>query len=166
VTGRRLSMGIRAATALTGHMGLELNLLTERQSDLDQLKSAVALHKKHRALLHDGELYRLDMAAQHLASGVVARDMSEALFSVAYMTGDPPVLPGRLRFAGLDVTRNYRVKLVWPEGWQAVKAPSLVEKLDLPGEGAVFSGAVLMQTGMQLPHAQPETTLLFYLSAV
>lgn len=165
VTGRRLSMAMRAATALTGHMGLELNLLTERQTDLDQLKSAIALHKKHRTLLHDGDLYRLDTAPQHLATGVVSRDKSEALFSFAYLASDPHVLPGRLRFAGLDAQRDYRLKLVWPEGWQAVKAPSLVEKLNLTGEGTVFSGAALMQAGMQLPHAQPETCLLFYLSA-
>jgi alpha-galactosidase len=166
VTGRRLSMAMRAATALTGHMGLELNVLTEQQSDLDELKAAIALHKKHRALLHDGELYRLDTAPQHPASGVVARDKAEALFSFAYMAGDPHILPGRLRFAGLDATRDYRLTLIWPEAWQAVKAPSLVEKLDLTGDGAVFSGAALMQAGMQLPHAQPETCLLFYLVAI
>ncbi len=165
VSGRRLSMAMRAATALTGHMGLELNLLTERQSDLDELKAAIALHKQHRDLLHDGDLYRLDSAPQHLAFGVVAKDRSEALFSVAYMASDPHVLPGRLRFAGLDARRAYNMRLVWPENWQAVKAPSIVEQRDLGGEGAVFSGAALMRAGMQLPHAQPETCLLFYLAA-
>lgn len=165
VTGRRLSMAMRAATALTGHFGLELNLLTERQADLDQLKVAIALHKRHRALLHDGELYRLDTAPQHLASGVVARDKSEAIFSVAYMTSDPHILPGRLHFAGLDEGRSYRIKLVWPENWQAFKAPSIVEKLDLTANGAIFSGAALMHAGMQLPHAQPESCLLFYVAA-
>jgi alpha-galactosidase len=166
VTGRRLTMAMRAATALTGHMGLELNLLTERQADLDELKAAVALHKQHRDLLHDGDLYRLDTAPRHLANGVVARDKSEALFSFAYMTGDLHVLPGRLRFAGLDATRNYRITLVWPEKWQAVKAPSLIEKLGLSAEGAIFSGAALIQAGMQMPHAQPETCLLFHLQAI
>lgn len=164
VTGRRLSMAMRAATALTGHMGLELNLLTERQGDLDELKQAITLHKKHRALLHDGELYRLDTAPQHLAFGIVARDKSEALFSFAYVTGDQNVLPGRLHFAGLDPQSRYRVRLVWPERWQAVKPPSLVEKLDLTCDGAVFSGAALMNAGMQLPYAQPETCLLFHLA--
>ena len=143
-------MAMRAATALTGHMGLELNLRTERAADLDELKAAIALHKQHRALLHDGELYRLDTASQHLASGVVARDKSEALFSFAYMTSDPHVLPGRLYFAGLDAARQYRIRLIWPEKWQAVKAPSLIEQLDLAGNGAVFTGAALMQAGMQL----------------
>ncbi len=166
VAGRRLSMAMRAATALTGHMGLELNLLTERQTDLNQLKRAIALHKRHRDLLHDGDLHRLDTDPRHLAFGVVARDKSEALFSFAYMTGDPNVLPGRLRFAGLDHERKYHLRLVWPEKWQAVKAPSLIEQLDLAGAGTVCTGAALMQAGMQLPHAQPETCLLFYLAAV
>lgn len=166
VTGRRISMAMRAATALTGHMGLELNLLTEREADLVQLKSAIALHKQHRQLLHDSDIYRLDTAPHHLASGVVARDKSEALFSFCYMWGDQHVLPGRLQFAGLDPARNYHLTLIWPDAWQAVKAPSLIEKLDLGGAGAVFSGAALMQAGMQLPHAQPETCLLFHLKAV
>lgn len=166
VTGRRISMAMRAATAFTGHMGLELNLLTEREADLVQLKSAIALHKQHRKLLHDGDIYRLDTAPLHLASGVVSRDKSEALFSLSYMWGDQHVLPGRLQFAGLDPVRNYHLTLIWPEAWQAVKAPSLIEKLDLGGVGAVFSGAALMQAGMQLPHAQPETCLLFHLKAV
>jgi alpha-galactosidase len=165
VSGRRLSMAMRAATALTGHMGLELNLLTERQSDLGELKAAIALHKQHRDLLHNGDLYRLDSAPQHLAFGVVAKDRSAALFSVAYMASDPHVLPGRLRFVGLDAGRSYRIRLVWPRNWQAVKAPSLIEQLDLGGEGAVFSAAALMQAGMQLPHAQPETCLLFHVRA-
>jgi alpha-galactosidase len=166
VTGRRISMAMRAATAFSGHMGLELNLLTEREADLVQLKSAIALHKQHRRLLHDGDIYRLDTAPHHLCSGVVARDQSEALFSLSYMTGDQHVLPGRLQFAGLNAARNYHLTLIWPEAWQAVKAPSLVEKLDLGGVGAVFSGAALMQAGMQLPHAQPESCLLFHLKAV
>lgn len=166
VTGRRISMAMRAATALTGHMGLELNLLTEREADLVELKSAIALHKQHRQLLHDSDIYRLDTVPHHLASGVVARDKSEALFSFSYMWGDQHVLPGRLQFAGLDPARNYHLTLIWPEAWQAVKAPSLIEKLDLGGAGAEFSGAALMQAGMQLPHAQPETCLLFHLKAV
>jgi alpha-galactosidase len=166
VTGRRLSMAMRAATALTGHMGLELNLLTERQSDLDELAAAIQLHKAHRALLHDGDLYRLDTAPEHLAFGVVARGKGEALFSLAYMTGDAQVLPGRLRFAGIDPARHYRLRLVWPQHWSAVKAPSLIEQLDLGGKGAVFSGDALMKAGMQLPHAQPETCLLLHLAVV
>jgi alpha-galactosidase len=166
VSGRRLSMDMRAATAFTGHMGLELNLLTERQGDLDTLKSAIALHKRHRAMLHDGGLVRIDTAPQIIASGVVARDRSEALYSVAYVLSDPQVLPERLRFAGLDPDRNYLVKLIWPTIWQAIKGPSAIEKLGLNQDGATLSGAALMHGGLQLPHAHPETCLLFYVEAI
>lgn len=166
VTGRRLSMDMRAATAFAGHMGLELNLLTERQADLDTLKSAIALHKHHRALLHDGDLVRIDTAPQLVANGVVARDRSEALYSVAYVLSDLQVLPERLRFSGLDPARNYLVKLIWPTSWQAIKGPSAIEMLGLNDEGAMFSGAALMHGGLQLPHSYPETCLLFYAIAV
>lgn len=166
VTGRRLSMEMRAATALMGHMGLELNLLTERAADLDVLKKAINLHKKHRALLHNGDLFRINTAPQLLASGVVARDKSEAIYSVAYVASDAKVLPARLRFDGLDPDREYRLQLIWPTNWQAVKGPSAIETLGLTGEGATCSGAALTQNGLQLPHAFPETCLLFYVAAI
>ena len=166
VTGRRLSMEMRAATALMGHMGLELNLLTERAADLDVLKNAIDLHKKHRALLHNGDVFRLYSAPQLIASGVIARDKSEALYSVAYVASDAKVLPGRFQFTGLDPQRSYRLQLIWPSDWQAIKGPSAIETLDLNGEGAIFSGAALVHGGLQLPHAFPETCLLFYVAAV
>jgi alpha-galactosidase len=165
-TGRRLSMEMRVATAFMGHMGLELNLLTEQAADLDMLKNAIDLHKKHRALLHDGDLYRLDSAPQLIASGVVARDKSEAIYALAYVASDTQVLPGRLKFDGLDPERQYRLQLIWPTNWQAVKGPSAIETLNLTGAGAIFSGAALMHNGLQLPHAFPETCLLFYFAAI
>ena len=166
VTGRRLSMEMRAATALMGHMGLELNLLTERTADLDVLKNAIDLHKKHRALLHNGDVFRLDSAPQLITSGVIARDKSEAIYSVAYVASDAKVLPGRFQFTGLDPQRSYRLQLIWPSDWQAIKGPSAIETLDLNGEGAIFSGAALVHGGLQLPHAFPETCLLFYVAAI
>ncbi len=163
VTGRRLSMAMRAATAFTGHMGLELNLLTEREEDLAQLKDAISLHKRHRALLHDGQVYRLDSPAHLMASGVVTRDQSEALFSLVYLTSEKKVLPDHLRFVGLDAAKQYRVQLIWPKHWAANKGPSAIELLGINQDGAMFSGEALMAIGMQLPASYPETALLFYL---
>ena len=165
VTGRRLTMAMRAATAFTGHMGLELDLLAERESDLAQLKAAIELHKQHRALLHNGDLYRLDMPMHMMASGVVARDKTEAIFSVAYPVAEKNILPDRLRFAGLDPAALYNLRLIWPEGWQAIKPPSVVETLKLGENGALFLGEALMSVGLQLPAAYPETVLLFHLTA-
>jgi hypothetical protein len=44
--------------------------------------------------------------------------------------------------------------------------PLSIETLNLTGKGAIFSGAALMHNGLQLPHAFPETCLLFYVAAI
>ncbi len=165
-TGRRLSIEMRAATALMGHMGLELNLVTEPARDLAVLKEAIALHKKHRALLHNGTFFRLDMPASLNGVGVVAVDASEALYSLAFLSGHAETRPDRFRPRGLDPVQHYRVSLVWPSDWTSVSSPSVVEALDLCGEGAVLSGEALMQIGMQLPLTNPETVLLFHFQTV
>ncbi len=159
VTGRTLSMAMRAGTALMGHMGAELNLLTEPTADLDILKSAIALYKVHRDLLHSGDMVRLDTLPYLNAFGVVALDKSEALFSSALLTGHGTTLPTILQFSGLDAASRYRISLVWPQDWKPVISPSVMDAID----GAEFSGEALMKVGMQLPLSRPDTVLLFHL---
>ena len=158
-------MAMRAGTAMMGHMGLELNLLTEPQRDLDQLKAAIALHKQHRALIHNGDFQRLDAPAYLNIVGVVAADQSQALWSVAFMTGHDATLPDRFYPTGLAADMNYRVRLVWPHDWRAVSGPSVIDALDLLGDGALLSGDALMTVGMQLPLTLPQTVLLLHLQA-
>ncbi len=164
-TGRKLSMAMRSGTAMMGHMGLELNLLTEPQRDLDQLKAAITLHKQYRALIHTGDFQRLDAPDYLNIIGVVAADQSQALWSVAFMTGHDATLPDRFYPTGLAADMNYRVRLVWPQDWRAVSGPSVVDALDLLGDGALLSGDALMSFGMQLPLTIPQTVLLFHLEA-
>ena len=162
-TGRRLSMGMRAGTALMGHMGLELNLLTEPQSDLDQLKAAIALYKAHRVLIHTGDFQRIDTPDYLNIVGVVATDKAEALWSVAFLKGHDATLPDRFHPTGLDAKRRYRLRLVWPANWRSISSPSVADTLDLMGAGTTVSGEALMTAGMQLPLTTPETVLLFHL---
>jgi alpha-galactosidase len=163
ITGRTLSMAMRAATAMMGHMGAELNLLTEDEADLAQLKDAIALYKSHRNLLHSGDYYRLDTPDYLNAFGVVAAKKDEALFSVAYMNTHQKTQPTQLAFDGLDPSAQYRIQLIWPVAWKPWISPCIVEALDLNGNGAVLNGEALMQIGMQLPLSFPETVLLFHL---
>jgi alpha-galactosidase len=162
VTGRTLSMEMRAGTALMGHMGLELNLSTEPLEELAVLKSAIALHKRHRALLHNGDFYRLDMPDYLNGVGVVSSDQSEALYSVAFLRGHAATLPDRLYVRGLDADADYRVRLIWPINWSPKSTPSILSALDLTGAGALVSGEALMHVGMQLPLTVPETVFLFH----
>lgn len=166
VTRRTLSMEFRAATAIFGHMGLELNLHDETEEDLEVLKEAVALHKKHRPLLHEGDFVRLDSSDYLNMVGVIAKDRGEAIFSCAKTTGHSTTLPGRFRFAGLDAAKRYRVKLIWPRANISVTSPSIVEAADLMGNGSVFSGEALLVHGVQLPLMYPESCLIYHFKAV
>jgi alpha-galactosidase len=165
ITGRRLSMQLRVATALFGHMGMELDLLQESDAQLDVLKAGLSLHKRYRDLIHHGLFYRLDTPPHVNAVGVVASDQSEALFSWCNLTGHRETLPGRFYPPGLNPEKTYQTKLVWPSPARSVSDPSVIDALDLNGTGASLSGAALANVGMQIPLLHPETCLIYHFKA-
>ncbi len=162
ITGRSISMGMRAATALMGHMGTELNLLTEPEDDLEELKIAIALYKKHRELIHSGDYYRIDTPRYINAMGIVSQDKSEALYSVAFLTGYHNTHPIMMPFPGLELTYNYKINSIWPHDF---KSSTILDKKEIKeiGIGEYFKGATLHNLGMQLPPSFPETVHLFHL---
>lgn len=166
ITGRRLTMQMRVASAFFGHMGMEMNLLKETSENLAILKAGIALHKQHRALLHSGKLLRLDTPRHFNAMGIVSDDQTEALFSWANLTGHRETLPGRLYPPGIDPSRNYSVQIIWPHPVSSVSSPSIVDRADLGGAGIVVPGDALMRVGIQLPLLHPETCLIYHLKAV
>ncbi|MEM9667888.1 MAG: alpha-galactosidase [Pseudomonadota bacterium] len=165
ITGRRLSMKLRVATAMFGHMGLELDLNRVPKSDLDTLKSGIELYKQHRDFLHSGLLHRLDTPSSVSASGVVAMDGSEAIFSWCNVTGHGETLPGRIVFTGLKPDELYRVRIIWPSKIKSVSEPSVIDALDLKGGGSPILGDMLMEIGIQVPLLHPETCLIWHLQA-
>ncbi|NNE42339.1 MAG: alpha-galactosidase [Marinicaulis sp.] len=166
ITRRELSMEFRAATAIFGHMGLELNLFEESDEDLEILRHAVELHKKHRDLIHAGDFVRLDASDYLNTVGVVAGDRQEALISCAKTGGHNMILPGRIRLTGLDENKRYRVRIIWPTTSFSVTSPSIVEAVDLLGDGREFSGEALLVHGFQLPLMYPESCIVLHLAAV
>jgi alpha-galactosidase len=166
ITGRKLRMALRIATALFGHMGLELDLLAASERDLTLLRAGIRLHKQNRTLLHSGHLHRLETPVHVSAMGVVATDRSEALWSWCNLTGHKDTLPGRFRAVGLDPAASYRVRIVWPIAVRTISRPSVLEALDLEGEGVILSGEALMQVGLQVPLMLPETCLIYHFEAV
>ena len=165
ITGRMFGMEYRAGTAIFGHMGMELDLAEESAQDRAILAAAIALHKRHRALIHGGDLYRLDAPDFLAAQSCVAADRMSALTSCAVLDLYRETTPPRLKFAGLERDTAYRTRLVWPESDPSLTAPSVVTALDLTGEGFVASGAALMNHGLQLPLTHPDTCLIFHSEA-
>ena len=165
ITHRIFSMEFRAASAIFGHMGMELDLAEETPEDRAVLARAIALHKTYRDLIHGGDFYRLEAADYLNAVGCVAQDKSEALFSCAQLDLQPTTLPARLRFVGLDSAKRYRVKLVWPDRDKSVSSPSIIDAADLLESGTRFTGTALMEHGMQFPLVMPDTCLIYHLQA-
>ena len=151
ITGRSFGMDFRAGSAIFGHMGLELDLNRETETDREVLRSAITLHKRHRALIHDGEYHRLETPTHISAVGCVANDKAAALFQCAVLDQHPASHPPRLRLAGLDAERRYRLSCIWPKA--------------IGREIGAFSGDALVQHGYQLPQTYPDTCLIYHLEA-
>ena len=165
ITGRRLSMAFRAGTAMFGHMGLEVDFTTETPEDLETLKAAIALHKRHRALIHSGDLRRLEPMDHHIAFGIVSRAKDEALFSLACMETVRHTHPQTLRLTGLSEDKTYRIKCIWPSDGLTATAGSILDTADLYGEGIVVSGRALMSFGLKPPLMRPDSVMVLYLKA-
>jgi alpha-galactosidase len=159
ITGRRVSMATRVSTAMFGHFGIEANLLTLKPDELRQLAAGVALHKRLRALIHTGDLHRLDRPANESAFGIVAGDGSEAVFAYTLVREQDAYFAGRLRLRGLVPESRYAIKLVWPT--LPAKQSPLTEAL---AAGIELDGQALMAVGLQLPRLHPQTGLILYLS--
>lgn len=165
ITGRQFPMAFRVGSAMFGHMGMELDLRAESESDLAILAAGIALHKQHRALIHGGYFHRLVTPAGTNGIGCVAKDAGEALFSYAQIDAQRQASPMPIFLRGLDPGKRYRTRLVWPQTNPSLSSPSIIDAAQLMGDGAVFSGAALMQHGILPPLIYPDTCLIYHLKA-
>ena len=163
-THRVTSLSFRMATALFGHAGIEWDLTATSEHDLEAITAWSALYRRVRPLLHSGTTVRVDLPTDDaLWHGVVSTDRSSALFCWAQLGTQPLLHSERVRFAGLDRGRSYRVELLPDLG-----SPSRHQVADpewLDGE-LVVPGSVLLDAGLPLPVLNPGQALLLELEAV
>ncbi|MEO6943638.1 MAG: alpha-galactosidase [Lacisediminihabitans sp.] len=163
-TGRTHDLSFRAATALFGHFGMEWDIREADGEVLAELKAAVALYKKHRALLHSGVAVHADLAdPAYLLHGVVAQDASMALFAFVSVATSFAEHPGRVQFPGLDPERRYRVRVAFPSGADAYKqqeGPAWV------ANGFEATGLALAKVGLPMPILNPEHAIVLELLAL
>ncbi len=152
ITRRRLSMALRVASAMFGHMGVELDLAAANADDVAELARGIALHKQHRALIHGGRRHHLETMAGIHAFLVVGADGREALLSYTVVIEPGGIFPDRLRLAGLDPDADYRLTPVWPQPCS-----------DAAAMAGVYRGALLMQAGLQPPRLAPATARIVHL---
>ena len=163
-TGRVAGLGFRLATALFGHAGIESDLTRVPPDDLDALRDWTAVYRAHRGLLHSGRVVRADAVDDAvLVHGVVAPDLSQALFSYAVVGATDAALPAPLRPTGLDPARRYRVHAL-----EVGASPAALQ--DSPprwlAAGVTLPGAALMGVGLPMPLLTPGSAVVLGLEAV
>ena len=161
-TGRVHTLGFRAAVALFGHFGVELDPLRMTDAERTELSAWIALHKQLRPLLHGGAHVAVPKRAGREARGVVAFDRRSAAWCVMQTTSADRRIPAPLLLPGLDPVLRYRIRAPLP---QAVPARSTDAHRQLFGDGLVAAGALLERVGLVLPEMQAETALVLTLDA-
>lgn len=166
-TGRTHSLSFRGATALFGHFGLEWDITALDAAGRDAVTGLVSTYKRHRALLHSGDVVHADHPdPASSVHGVVAEDRSEALFAYVSLTTRAAEVPPPVRLPGLDPAADYRLEAVDTGG-----EPFAVQKQPpgwwpAPGESVVLPGAFLGTVGVQVPVLGPEQALVLHLRTV
>jgi alpha-galactosidase len=165
-TGRQLSLDFRAATALFGSFGIEWDLGSASDDELDQLAGWVARYRDLRGLLHSGRMVRPESADPAvLLHGVVAHDGSDAVLAHVQLDESAHNRGVWVRVPGLVPEAEYELT------WEGPVAKHSTSKSVRPFEegptaGVGLSGADLAVRGFWLPRMRPATATLVRLRAV
>ena len=151
-TGRSVDLELRLLTALFAHAGIEWDITTCTEDELDRLRAWATLYKELRPLLHRGRAVRVDLpgGAGALLHGVVAADRRRAVFAVVRLATDADAVLGPVQLPGLDPDCRYVVRLR-----RDLLAPDSRESGGLETQGLVLPGRVLDASGVVLPLLGP-----------
>jgi alpha-galactosidase len=157
-TGRNHRLSFRAATALIGHYGVEWDVTQASPAERSALAKWTAVYKQVRGLVATGTLVRGEHPdSAILVTGVVAPDLSEAVYVVATVTTTSTQSPLPVRLPGLDAGRRYVVADIGvpdPDVDDAAQRP--------PAAGLTLPGGVLTRAGIQFPPQLPESARVLH----
>ena len=157
-TGRKHSLSFRALSALPFWLGIEWNLLSATEAELDGLAGAVAEHKRLRDLFHNATTVFGDHPdpAVHVHAAV-NDDASGALVVIALTANGPRHMNAPVQIPGLDPASSYECRIV-PLGhqrWSLNRGlPTWVVS------GVTATGAQLASIGLPWPPLLPESGVL------
>ena len=129
-TGRSVPMATRAAVAMTGAFGYELDLGKLSGEDRARVAEDIRAYKAREELFREGRYHRLTKPEDDCAAWMyVSRDGGKALLCAVMRRAEGNPLPVNVPVRGLDPDAVYRCSLT----------------------NAVHSGAVWMACGLMLP---------------
>lgn len=160
-TGRSQSLGFRAAVALPGHFGVELDPRHLNEHDRAELADWIGFYKDWRDLLHGGRTWQ-GTGADGLvwqASG------SAAEFLLFVIRTDPPLdrRPQPLRLPFLVDSGTVNLRLVRIAGGISGHAAASAPLFEAMGEESrAFKGSWLALAGLPLPPLKAESVAIFH----
>ncbi len=158
-TSRRHAINMRGVTAISGHMGVELDPVKENADEKNAFAHYIKLHKKYRHLLHSGRVFRIDSTDKNQNIYGVENG-EEQLITVCQLAMPTYALPSPLRLSHLDDKARYEITLIEKPkmSFQLMKQPP--KWLD---KTLVLSGEALKEIGVTLPILDPESALIAYI---
>ncbi|MBX2886853.1 MAG: alpha-galactosidase [Granulosicoccus sp.] len=163
LTGRSLSIHTRAAVAVLGQYGFELDATRLDTIERSHLSHYTAIYKRCRNWMADAITYRTDTRDERLfIQGLVAANQQQSLWSVVAETSLLTTSPERLILRGLNKHTRYTIAVAHHEHlhYYCKKIPVWVTA------GVTISGELLMTTGLTLPVMPAQSALLIECAAV
>lgn len=161
-TGRRHPLGFRAAMAMPGHLGVEMDPRTLSEEERAELASWIAFHKQWRGLLHEGHVWQGD-GADGLVWQAQGRQDEVLLFVIrAEPPQDRRPQPLPLPFAGTDGAWDVQLlHIAGGEGGHAAHSAPLFDAMKAAPQSV--GAGWLSASGLPLPPGKAETVYLFHL---
>ncbi len=162
-TGRATDLSLRAAMAFFGHLGIEWDLLTVPQDQIDALSVWVDAYKRYRELFEHGIAVHADVAdtddPSGYVDGIVAADRSQGVFRYTQLTMSRTYPAAPVHLPGLDPQALYRVEPLEASrdltGVGTGQSPLLWWE-----HGAVLDGRALQEYGLRPPQINPAHAVL------
>ena len=142
-THRTLPLKYRIDVAMSGRLGMELQPRAMTEEERTQCRKAIADYKQIRPVVQLGDLYRLvsPYENKNFASLMyVSEAKDQAVFYWWKLRTFVDERMPRIRLQGLDPTRLYKLHEL-----------NRIDKRAMMLEGKVFTGAYLMQRGIDMP---------------
>jgi alpha-galactosidase len=160
-TGRAQPLAFRAAVAVTGHLGLELD--PDRLAPEERLELArwIAFYKRWRGLLHDGDVWLGEGPDGLTWQAHVAGETALLFVHRAAPAQDTRPQPLPLPF--VVSAPHWRVRMIEPPTLRVpdfALPPLFVRMRD---EGAQFDAAWLREAGLPLPRLAAQSAAVFAL---
>ncbi|WP_342626993.1 alpha-galactosidase [Nguyenibacter vanlangensis] len=161
---RATSIDFRAAVALFGHLGLELDPTRLSTDEQDRLAAWIALHKRLRPVLHHGQIQFGEATPHRIVRGVTTPDGGTGIYLVAQRDWPPARMPSPVLLPGLSSDRRYRVTMPGPQAlgghWPSPAQQRLVR------DGLAIDGALLRDAGLFLPQMPPQSAVILECQAL